>query len=155
MQMISPIYQLVANKNAHLLVDGLYVGLDNSCFEEDMFHVYIDCDLKKLRDIIEDCEKISHLTGDIYIINTSPWKWSVVSFSKHSWEEYLEIMGSFIHREVSYEWMDWNKEFSVLRVGSKQGCVPQILYKVRGRLKECEECRDFYMRVLRYYQRDR
>lgn len=146
--------QLVVCSNASLLIDGLYVGLDNTCYvEKGKFHVYIDCDLKSLRDVISACEKIAHLTADLYIISTSPWKWSVVSFSSHKWSEYLEIMGSFRERELSYEWMSYNKGFAVLRVGRKGRIAPKILYKVRGELDECRYCREFFQSVLNYYNK--
>ena len=146
--------QVIYTQNASLEIDGLYVGLDNTCsVNKGMFHVYIDCDLKSFQDVVDACEKISHLVGDIYILQTSPWMWSVVSFSSHSWLEYLEIMGSFRERELAYEWMTYNKGFACLRVGRKRNLAPRIMYKIRGRKIECEHCRSIFESVLSYYNK--
>jgi hypothetical protein len=127
----------------------LHIGVPNYCYKgnDDVFHLFLDCDDVKLRKIFEGIillrKRFPELAEEKFLIlGTSPFHFSVASFVRLTWNRCRETMTYAVEiglEHYGHAFYSYGKGYAVLRFGAKNGIVPQLLYSV-GDTVVCKRC---------------
>lgn len=134
--------RLIVREDAFLEGQKIYMGASNHCVIKG-FHTYIDCDDIELRKILAYIESVD--MGTWYILQTSPWNWSILNFTRVSWKKYMRILNECGLTHPAYIYCTGLKGYGVLRQGAKNGLVPRLRYTIGEGLDGCAICRDDFL----------
>lgn len=124
-------------------------GRSNHCSVrgDRVFHLYLDCDVVKLRTIFDRILLLRRKFPELarvkfLIINTSPFHFSLAAFVRLSWKRYLEILWYAVEIGIEHQGhavYSMSKGYAVLRTGAQDGIVPRLMAQI-GDNAVCKVC---------------
>ena len=134
--------RLIVREDAFPIGQKIYMGSTNHCVLKG-FHTYIDCDEVRLRKILDFIE--SQDMGTWYILQTSPFHWSILNFKRIGWKAYMKLLNDSGLAHPAYIYCTGLKGYAVIRQGGKSGLVPRLRYVDGKDNGECKVCRDHFL----------
>lgn len=144
------IEEMACTPHAHE-IKNVFIGLDNTCTTRKV-HILIDCDEKRLSKLFDYGSYLIKRfnTSNLYFVLSSPWRWQILGFSKHSREEYEKMLDVGIEMgavDSGYVYNIKRKGYAVCRIGAKYDViVPKVEYVMKGNswIQECQECKETF-----------